>query len=88
MGPARVLTFSILLHRQAGPPDLHLVNACDMDMARAIALDLLDGGIDHTGVEVWFGERRLFVRGAVPDRRFERGHHRCGARAWTPKLAH
>ena len=40
-----------------------------MDMARAIALDLLDGGVDHTGVEVWFGERRLFVRGAGTDRR-------------------
>ena len=64
-----MLTFSIFLHRQAGPPDLHLVDACDMDMARAIALDLLDGGLDHTGVEVWFGERRLFVRGAGTDRR-------------------
>jgi hypothetical protein len=64
-----VLTFSIYLHRQAGPSDLHLVTACDMDMARAIALDLLDGGLDHVGVEVWFGERRLFVRGAGSDRR-------------------
>ena len=64
-----MLTFSILLHRQAAPPDLHLVDACDMDMARAIALDLLDGGRDHGGVEVWFGERRLFVRGGAPDLR-------------------
>ena len=62
-----MLTFSILLHRQSAPPDLHLVTACDMDMARAIALDLLDGGVDHVGVEVWFGERRLFVRGGAPD---------------------
>lgn len=74
-----MLTFSIYLHRQAGPPDLHLVNACDVDMARAIALDLLDGGADHVGVEVWFGERRLFVRGAGTDRR-----RQCDARLPWP----
>lgn len=78
-GLAGLLTFSILLHRQAGPPDLHEVDACDMDMARAIALDLLDGRADHVGVEVWFGQRRLFVRGFGLDRR--RG---CDARVPWP----
>ena len=37
-------------------------------MAKAIAADLLAGSMEHVGVEVWFGERRLFVRGAVPER--------------------
>jgi len=71
-GAGGVLTFSIILHRQDCPPDLHEVDACDMDMARAIALDLLDGRADHVGVEIWFGKRRLFVRGAALDRRRER----------------
>ena len=81
-------TFRILLHQRHLPPALHLVTACDAAMARAIAVDLLEGSPAHVGVEVWFGERRLFVRGAAPDRRFD-GAHRCsGVRRGVPKLLH
>jgi hypothetical protein len=79
-------TFRILLHQRHLPPALHLVTACDEAMARAIAVDLLEGSAAHVGVEVWFGERRLFVRGAAPDRWFD-GAHRCAHRS-VPKLQH
>ncbi|HWF77880.1 MAG TPA: hypothetical protein VN694_11970 [Caulobacteraceae bacterium] len=79
-------TFRIFLHQRGLPPVLHLVTAFDDAMAKAIAADLMEGSLAHVGVEVWFGERRLFVRGSVPDRRFE-GQHRCtGARHGAPKL--
>jgi hypothetical protein len=81
-----VLTFRILLHQRYLPPALHLVTACDATMARAIAADLLEGSTAHVGVEVWFGERRLYVRGAVPDRRFEALHKCCVARQTSPRL--
>ena len=81
-------TFRILLHQRQLPPALHLVTACDEAMARAIAVDLLEGSSAHVGVEVWYGERRLFVRGAAPDRRFD-GPHRCsGVHRGVPKLLH
>ncbi len=79
-------TFRIYLHQRGLPPALHLVTACDVAMAKAIAADLLEGSVRHVGVEVWFGERRLFVRGAVPDRRFEGAHRCCGARLGAPRL--
>ena len=79
-------TFRILLHQRDLPPALHLVTACDEVMAKAIAADLLEGSAAHLGVEVWFGERRLFVRGAVPDRRFDGAHRCCGVRHGVPKL--
>ncbi len=83
-----MLTFRIFLHQLDLPPALHLVTACDERMAKAIAADLLEGSAKHVGVEVWFGERRLYVRGAVPDRRFD-GAHRCrGARVRDPRLRH
>ena len=73
------------MHQRDLPPALHLVTAYDDAMAKAIAVDLYEGSTAHLGVEVWFGERRLFVRGAAPDRRFD-GKHRCGgARAGVPK---
>jgi hypothetical protein len=79
-------TFRILLHQRNLPPALHLVTAFDDAMAKAIAVDLLEGSAAHVGVEVWFGERRLFVRGAAPDRRFDAAH-RCAHRG-VPKLQH
>jgi hypothetical protein len=79
-------TFRIYVHQRGLPPALHLVTAYDEQMAKAIAADLLEGSLAHVGVEVWFGERRLFVRGSVPDPRFD-GKHRCaGARHGAPKL--
>jgi hypothetical protein len=81
-----VRTFRIYLHQRGLPPALHLVTAFDEAMARAIAVDLLEGSAAHVGVEVWFGERRVFVRGAAPDRRFDKAHRCCGARAGAPKL--
>lgn len=81
-----MLTFRILLHQQYLPPALHLVTACDAAMAKAIAADLLEGSARHVGVEVWFGERRLYVRGAVPDRRFEAVHKCCVARQGAARL--
>lgn len=76
-----MLTYRILLHQRFQPPALHVVDACDVAMARAIAADLYEGSMRHVGVEVWYGERRVFIRGAVPDRRFSHGHgHCCAAR--------
>ena len=72
-------TFRIFLHQQYLPPALHVVTACDDSMARAIAADLLEGSAAHVGVEVWFGWRRIYVRGAVPERR-RHPHGRCGLR--------
>jgi hypothetical protein len=72
-----VRTFRIFLHQRFQSPALHLVTACDETMARAIAADLLEGSAAHVGVEVWFGERRVYVRGAVPDRRLGGAHGRC-----------
>ena len=74
-----MLTYRILLHQRFQPPALHVVDACDLTMARAIAADLYEGSMQHVGVEVWHGERRVFIRGAVPDRRFLAGHC-CAAR--------
>ena len=74
-----MLTYRILLHQRFEPPALHVVDACDLTMARAIAADLYEGSMRHVGVEVWYGERRVFIRGAVPDRRAH-GHHCCAAR--------
>jgi hypothetical protein len=79
-------TFRILIHQRRLPPALHLVTACDDRMAKAIAADLLEGSAAHVGVEVWYGERRLYVRGAVPDRRFEGGHRCCGRRTDASRL--
>jgi hypothetical protein len=76
-GRIPVLTYRILLHQRFEPPAMHVVDACDVTMARAIAADLYEGSRRHVGVEVWYGERRVFIRGAVPDPRFSPGHGCC-----------
>ena len=82
-----MFTYRILLHQRFQPPALHVVDACDETMARAIAADMLEGSGRHVGVEVWFGRRRVFIRGAVPDRRFSPGHG-CAARWAAMRLRH
>jgi hypothetical protein len=75
-----------LLHQRYLPPALHWVTACDETMARAIAADLLEGCAAHVGVEVWFGGRRVFIRGAVPERRRGALHGCSGARLGALRL--
>ena len=80
-----MLTYRILLHQRFQPPAMHVVDACDVTMARAIAADLYEGSVRHVGVEVWYGKRRVFIRGAVPDRRFTPGYG-CAARLAAMRL--
>jgi hypothetical protein len=59
-------TFTVLLrHERFATPSLHLVTAVNEAMAQEIADELLDDSPDCIGVEVWEGDRRLYVRGSV-----------------------
>jgi hypothetical protein len=46
-------------------PSLHLMDAADIDEARALAEALLEGSPHHLGIEVRCGDEQLFAIGAT-----------------------
>jgi hypothetical protein len=59
--------FTLLVHDDRyGAPNLRIAPTEDRERARQIAEQVLAETSHHTGVEVWSGERRLFVMGSEP----------------------